>query len=250
MDATDDPNDGRTDATWRGATVVAGVVAWTVLVGVPVWVAQPIALWVPLVLALPLVPLGLGALASQGRTSAFGSDALWWLAVFPAATAAAMLRGRDWVAGDSLSLPTVLLGSASLLVFGAIALSSVTRIRHVDRAKVEALRVVSGDPDALRRLRVRQVLLGLGGVGAFALAVVAPYAAPAHWSGQWGEAGPAASVLTAIVAGGLGVVVLAGFLGPATRKKRDVVPARRRLVRVILALTVAATGTGVWFVMH
>ncbi len=233
----------------------AGIATWAVVVAVPVWAGgasfQPsLAL-----LAMPLLPLWLGGFPAPTGTSttprprSWRAPTVWWLVIFPASLALAAWFGKGVAAGETLTLPTVVLGAVALLVFGGLALSASTRIEPAASVKSETLGAVSGDPAGARRRLARRALLFTAAIGAFAIGVVAPYADRPAWVKHWGDAAGAASVFAAVAAGAIAVVVMTGFAGPATRRSRKRVTRRRSRIRVALSLTVAVTGCGVWLLM-
>jgi hypothetical protein len=212
-----------------------GLIAWAVVLAVPVAVSRPHALaW--LVLVASLHPLAAAVLS--WRREALRRVLL--LVGYPTTLALGVALAPRLTALETHPPTFRLLGVVAVLAFGAAA-SIGDPGPAPPGLVVKPLSVVAGDPELSRRSRWRMVLLVMGTVGALALAVVAPALGPDPSVAYGVEAGSSADVLAAIVGACLGAVVLAGFVGPATRLRRGPVRARRAQ-RVGLYLLVVAVG--------
>lgn len=248
-----------------------GVIAWAVVLAVPFAVSRPSLLaWA--VLAGTLAPLVLAAIAwgleLRARTSSVEAPLdrssisrdpvsidsrastyevvrrLITLVIYPAGLAFGVALAPQVVELDAHPPTMRLLGALAFLAYGAAA-SVADPGTPPPGLTIKPLPAVGGDPKLVRRGRARAWLLGLGTIGGLAIAVVAPAlgADPTVTFGT--EAGAAADVLVAVVAAALGTSVVAGFVGPATRRRRTPTAARRAQ-RVGLYLLVVAVGAFVW----
>lgn len=216
-----------------------GAIAWAVVLVVPFVVSRPRALaWVVLVGTLaPLFAAGVfwrRELVRRVLTSV----------VHPAGLALGVALAPRVVELDAHPPTMRLLGALAFLAYGAAA--SVADPRPAPPGLViKPLPAVGGDPSLVRRARARAALLGLATFGGLAIAVVAPALGADPTVTFGAEAGAAADVLVAVVAAALGAIVVAGFVGPATRRRRTPT-ATRRAQRVGLYLLVVAVGALVW----
>lgn len=222
-----------------GVVLALGAIAWAVVLVVPFVVSRPSALaWVVLVGCL---------------TPLFAAGVLWrhelvrrvlTLVVHPVGLALGVALAPRVVELDAHPPTMRLLGALAFLAYGAAA--SVADPRPSPPGLViKPLPAVGGDPSLVRRGRARAALLGLATVGGLAIAVVAPALGADPTVTFGAEAGGAADVLVAVVAAALGAIVVAGFVGPATRRRRTPT-ASRRAQRVGLYLLVVAVGALVW----
>lgn len=263
----------------EGALAQAGVLGlnvWFVLALVPAF-EHGLGAGAAALGAAALAPLGLGLwLAARERA---GADVAL-LALFPAAAAAAAVSRADGgvaVLGSALGVSVL---AASLLGYGAACLHLLGRRRRSRQAEHHPL--AEGESGVARPARVRiaqRALLAVTGAAAMGLAVLGPLAplpgsargavataSPAGPSGglggagaaregaravgaavaeagaAWGDAAPQGLLLVAVVSSGLGVALLAAFVGPALRADRTRRPPRRRALLVALGLLAAVTG--------
>ncbi len=225
----------------RGALIAVGLNFWSLAVVVPAAVAEAQGAWY---LGLAVLPLLFLALAVIRR------DPLSVLVLYPVAVVSAFGALPYFTLGSPHPPLARLSAAAGLLLYGAVGSRAVTRV-SLDPAITRPLPSVAEDSDAERRRRLRRWLLGAGGLGALLLAVLAPsLGSEAALHRDWGDAAAAAEVLTAVVAGALATVGMAGFLGPATRRRRQPIPWRRGRARALLLLMVVAAGLVVWGVMR
>ena len=226
---------------WVVATL--GLNLWAVALFVPAWVAELRAPGRDLaLLGSLLVPLGLGvALWERGRRAREAAGMLL-LVGYPTALA----LGVGFASRMTLAEPhppiALLLAVLALWAYGARVAGSFARRDRGTEGEVRSkpLAAVASAPDAERRRWARRAMLALGGAGALLIGVVAPTlgggaALRQSWSA---EAAPAAGVLSAVVAGAIGTLFAAAFLGSATRRKRRPVSRRRRQTRVALLMVV------------
>ena len=269
-----DESVGRSKGVSGPRVVIAlGVIAWAVVLAVPFAVSRPSLLaWA--VLAGTLAPLMLAVIAWSLELRARASSAeapldrsslsrapvsiesgrrapthelarrLITLVLYPAGLAFGVALAPHVVELDAHPPTMRLLGALAFLAYGAAA-SVADPGTPPPGLTIKPLPAVGGDPKLVRRGRARAWLLGLGTIGGLAIAVVAPAlgADPTVTFGT--EAGAAADVLVAVVAAALGTSVVAGFVGPATRRRRTPTAARRAQ-RVGLYLLVVAVGAFVW----
>ncbi|MCB9635060.1 MAG: hypothetical protein H6721_23285 [Sandaracinus sp.] len=215
--------------------IASGLIAWAVVLLVPLAVARPRPTAWPVLVAV-LVPL-VAALPTWRREIV---RRLLLLVIYPCALATGVALSPRLADLDAHPPTMRLLGALAFLAFAASASVADPRPAPPGLA-IKSLSAVSGDPGLSRRARVRAWLVGAVTVGALAIAVVAP-AVGEDPSVTFGAAsGPAAGTLVAVLAALLGTVVVAGFVGPATRRRRGVVTARRAQ-RVGLYLLVVLVG--------
>lgn len=218
----------------RLVVVASGSIAWAASLGLPLASSRPSALaWGGLV---ALVPLAVGAAAWRRR----GLRDAMLLGAFPFGLLLAVALAPRWTLADAHPLATRVVGALALLAYGAAA--ALTRPAGAPPGLVvKPLPVVATDRALERRARLRRLLLTLGALGALALAVVAPAIGPDVADAFGAESAAAAEVLVASIGASLGVVVLAAFVGPATRRRREA-PRGRRGTRVALYLVVVGVG--------
>ncbi len=224
---------GRAGAA-RGKVLTSGLIAWAVVLALPIGVAAPRAAAWPSLVAL-LAPLALASLLWRHEVLRRGLLVIG----HPVALALGVALSPQLAALDAYPPTMRLLAALAFLAYGAAASVADAGDEPAGIA-VEWLSAVGGDPALARRSRWRAVWLGAGTLAALLLTVVVPALGPDARSGFGAEAAAAAETLVAVIAAALGVVVVAGFVGPATRRRRTRLG--RRWFRVALYLMVAAVG--------
>ena len=222
--------------------LVLGLNLWAVGLAGPALIAGDVA--VALGSLATLIPLALG-IASRGRKH-LGSALL--LAVFPASLLMGVLA-LDRRSGSAHPPLALVLGSISLLAFGAVTAQILGRPTARADVRHREMGDVAGDPSAARRRWLRRAVLAIAAVGALALALVAPFVGgEAALTTAWGDAAEAAGTLSASVGGALSALVLAAFVGPGLRSRRSP-PVTRQRWRVGMYLLVATSGAGVFILL-
>lgn len=215
--------------------MASGLAAWAAVLAIPVASSQPRALALVAAL-LPLLPLAAGALVWRRPP---WRDAIL-LGAFPFTLLVAVAFLPRWTLTDAHPLVTRIVGAAALLAYGAAA--ALSRPSETPPGLVvKPLPVVSTDRALERRARARRGLLALGAFGALSLAVIAPALGSDAVEAFGAESAAAAEVLVASVGAALGALVLAAFVGPATRRRRER-PRGHPATRVVLYLAVVGVG--------
>lgn len=229
----------------RARVLVSGINLWLVAGAIPATIVQH---WGGLGASTGiLLPLAIGAALLSGRAPSEGGRSrflatLFLVGLVPAATLGVVMLLERSSTNDSHPALAMALGSASLLAYLAVTAGVLARpmersdVRHRD---MKAL--VESDDAGGRRWR-RRLVLGVAGLGAIALALVAPYlGGEGALFRAWGDAADAAGTLAAVVGGALGVLVLAAFIGPGLRAQRPP-PVNRQRWRIAMFTLVAVSG--------
>ncbi len=225
----------------RVRSVALGLNVWVVLLVLPLALAGALSAFGWFVVAVPLIPLSIGALA-LGR---HGPAADWLLlGVFPTTLAGVVAAMPQLAANEPYSAISLVLGALSFVAYGAMIAVASGRPARLRRAAPTPLGPVPALPDARRRVLVRRLLLSATGSAAVAMGVVIPAFIPRETIEEaWGTSAPEATLLVAVVGGALAATALALFVGPTLRasRARPPRPAQLRL-RVIGLLLAAALG--------
>lgn len=229
----------------RARVLVLGVNLWLVMGAIPATIVQH---WVGVGVSVAvLVPLAIGAALLGGRAPSEGGRSrllatTFLLGLVPAAALGVVVVLERSAVNDSHPALALALGSASLLAY--LAVTAGVLARRVERSDVRHrdMKALSESPDDNGRRWRRRLVLGVAGLGAIALTLVAPYLSGAGALFRaWGEAADAAGTLSATVGGALGVLVLAAFIGPGLRRQRPP-PVRRQRWRIAMLTLVAISG--------
>lgn len=247
-----------------------GLNAWVILLVAP-GVTEPLyrLAWA---IPLPVLALGVWSLGRANRSADPGEDALrrqnrvlseratghGRLSVALLATAYPLSLGVAMVAGSSpllaLEAPSplsVFAGAFALLVSVAVSLDASRRSgRSAGQAASSPRPQPSGaEPIAEAGLgrRLRCALFALSALGVWGLVAVVPGTyRPHELERAWGEAAADGAVLSAVVAGLLGVVAMAALIGPGLRARRRKEHARPRRAALYLLLALIAGALLVW----
>ena len=166
-----------------------------------------------LVTLLPIALLVAGTLLAQ-RNRRAAEPVL--LAAFPIAIALGLSGIEHDVALSTFSPWLMLIAAASLMAYEAVALDSAsrrTRHREVDEKPLGEVAPV--DPER-RRQRLGSVVLGSVAAGAVAVLIWGSWETPAHYREHWGKAAASGALLTALLAGLVGVAALS-LVAPGLR---------------------------------
>lgn len=225
--------------------MVLGLNAWLVLLAVPMLLAEPRSAAHLAWLLLPLPPLLAGAAAlERARTLA-----TWvLLGGYPTLLVAVVASMPQLVLQSAYSTVGLLIGVSSLVAFGATAAYACTRPPSLRPSTRRPLGSVTPIDEPVPRIRGRRLLLATGVVGSVLVALVAPALGGVESYGEtWGRAAPEAAVLTAVVGGALGTVILAMFVGPTLRATRGRRLSRRQIDRRVAALLLSvAIGAAIY----
>jgi len=224
-----------------------GANLWAVSALVPAALSGPrVTAWLLAMLPLPVLALAALALRRLPRI------APWLLlGAFPLSVAVVVSAMPSHTVDAPYPAMALFIVALALLAYGAAAAAASERPHWDSHASSRPLPDTRVPKDATRRRRIRGVVLTLGAIGAFALAVVAPLAGGERaLRASWGEGAPEAGVLSAVVAGSLATLMLAAFLGPSTRRRKHLPSSRQRRTRVALLLMVVLTGAGVWWMLQ
>jgi hypothetical protein len=223
---------------------VLGLNAWIVSVAVPsLYVGD-----LDVALALggaPLIPLVLGVLA-LGRHL---ERARWMLlATFPIAIGAVLAAQPKLSERDVFGDVGIVFAAGSMLAFVAASAHAVGRRRAERDVQIQPLIGKEPVAEPASRRFVRRALLVSTGVGAMALALLAPtLASRSERMRVWGDAVDDATVLTIVIGTITAGLVLGVLVGPtlrASRATRDR-PVQRR-IRIALALSLAVGAGAGW----
>jgi hypothetical protein len=232
---------------------VLGIAAWFVTVGVPALEGGRPALVDLVLMVLPLIALAGGVRGLGTASGEAGATSGLLLIGVPTLLATAMAGGSDPALSDRYGTALLLLGAIATLAYAAAAAHALglpPHLRSTTTTKLpSAARARPGAP-ALRRL-----VLGTAVVGAVVVALVVPsLGSRAQYALAWGEAAEEGRVLTAIVGGAVGSVVLAVIVGPSLRAARPVGRPRGDGAALVASILVAVTGAMAWamlrFVRH
>jgi hypothetical protein len=198
---------------------------------------------------LALFAVGIGVASLRVRI-----DLARWilLAIAPGVLAAVIAARPELAERDAYGPIGLALSVASLLAYLASAAHAVSRDRSLKGAQAHPL--VGKEPvrEPASRGWLRRALLVIAGLGAFAVAVVAP-ALPDRRarSEAWGESADDAAVLAAIVAALAAAVALGTIIGPGLRAARaSSSEEKRRWRRLGVAIAMAAAAGVGWLVLH
>lgn len=230
-------------ARFEMAGVIAlGANAWLVANVLPLAFAGPRSFAAPLVLALPIIALGVGVWLVRvspvlAQWSLFGIFPTMLAAVAALLPVVAVQTPYSGVGGALAALSVVAFGAAA-----AHALGRPLVLREAVQKPLGGIAPVDEEP---RRRLLRRALLALGGVGALSVAIVSPLAgASESYQEAFGANAGAAATLVVTFAGASAAAVLVFFIGPSLRSTRAAPPtrkiARRRfygfMVSVVLGL--------------
>lgn len=218
----------------RGKVLTSGLIAWAVVLTLPISVAAPRAVAWPSLVAM-LAPLALASILWRREVL----RRVLLVIGHPVALALGVALSPRLAELDAYPPTMRLLAALAFLAYGAAA-SVADAGDEPSGIAVEVLSAVGGDPALARRSRWRAVWLGAGTLAALVLSVVVPAVGPDARSSFGAEAAAAVETLVAVIAAALGVVVVAGFVGPATRRRRA--RTGQRWSRVTLYLMVAVVG--------
>lgn len=223
----------------RIGVAVLGLDAWAVALFVPLILASADAGSFA-VSAVALIPLGLG-LAAYPR---WGPEV--FLGVFPCALIVCLAICESRLASqlhDALSLS---LGAAALAlhILGVTLLIRVAPTREVGvRPLSDALHIQVDH--ATRRARLRGLIVTVATLGAFAILILSPRIGGVLKFDRAETTRTFVASVSVVVA----TVVLIGFVAPATRIARSL-PKTRRTGRVVLLLSAAIMGAGVYWLLQ
>ena len=223
---------------------ILGTNTWLVVVVVPLLVAGPGSLAGPLLAAVPIATLGLGAILLDRHRNA---TLALWLVAFPTAVATLAAAMSALVVGDPPSTVGIVLGALSMLAYVLAAAERAGRPPALRPSRKRPLGSAAPVREDAHRRRARHTLILGSTAAALALAVVVPaFGLLDTYRRAWGPAAAEAAVLTTVVGGALGSSALALFVGPALRASREPPPtARMRRRRVTLLLS--SVGLGLLF---
>lgn len=240
----------REELKWRFAAPLAwGLHLWLLLLAFPIWSDE--AAFEPILGVGCLLPLALGpVLAVLGRP---GLAAALLLCVYPAALAGSV-AARD----EAEPLGATWLGVATLClwIYGAAALEALRpRASSPAGARIVALpdgrrRVSPRAALAARAHRLRLGLTALLGLGALAIAAVAPSLGRRQLASAWGEQAASGSVLVAMTAAALGCMVAGVFLSALLRPQSSGDRQARSPMRVATGLMLALVGATTFYVLQ
>ncbi len=228
----------------RARVLVLGVNLWLVVGAIPAVIVQH---WLGLAASFGiLLPLAVGAALLGGKAPSEGGRSrflatLLLVGLVPAAALGVVMLLERGATNDSHPALALALGSASLLAYLAVTASVLARPVERSDVRHRDMKALTEDDAGGRRWR-RRLVLGIAGLGAITLALVAPYlGGEGALFRAWGEAADAAGTLAAAVGGALGALVLAAFVGPGLRRQRPP-PINRQRWRVAMFTLVAVSG--------
>jgi len=135
----------------------------------------------------------------------------------------------------------LLLAALSLLGYGAAAALAVGTPRATRRSTVRGWAEAAPAPEP--RIRRQRLALGLGAAVALALSLAPLWGGLGAFRARWGESAGEGAVLTALVSGALGAVVVAMGVGPMLRASRiSAKPLTIRRFRALGYFAAAALG--------
>jgi hypothetical protein len=221
-----------------------GANAWTVCLLLPALLAVPTSGMTLVWVLVPLGALGAGGLCVGRRT---GAAAWLLLAAYPVAVAAVAAVLPSLTVQHPYSTVGTSLAAASMVAFGAGSAYAVGAPRVLRAATARPLGGVVPVEESPRRRMTRRLLLTLTGLGAAAIAVIAPGAgAVREYFAAWGEAAPEAATLTAVAAAAVATASIALVVGPSLRASRGPLPSRQQTRRRFLGFLVSV-GLGLLF---
>jgi hypothetical protein len=222
--------------------IALGANAWLVANVLPLAFAGPRSIAAVLLVAIPIAALAAGVWLTSVRPML----AEWGLfGVFPTLLAAVSATLPAVTVQTPYSAVGGVLAAISLVAFGAGAAHALGRPLVLREAVQKPLGGIAPVDEEPKRRLLRRLLLGLGGVGALAIAMIAPLAgATEGYEAAFGEHASTAATLIVTLAGAIASAVLVFFVGPSLRSTRVAPPtrkiARRRfygfMVSVVLGL--------------
>jgi hypothetical protein len=195
-----------------------------------------------LMVALPLLPLSVGAyaLAIGGRPALRSVAVAMLLLGFPVTLAGALALRADLADRDVWGALGLSVGALSALAYGGVVAEACSRPIALRTSVAQSLTVAVVEGERPARTWLRRAVLGGSTLGALAIAVVAPSAGSrAALIATWGDAADEATVLASIVGTGAAALALAVLLGPGLRAPRPSAGARARVWVVGIAIGVA-----------
>lgn len=230
------------------AVGLLGVNAWLVVYLIP---TLHLGLSTDLGSAASVLPLGV-LLVGVASLATRRELARWCLlAVYPPALGATIALQPALVDREIVDMWVILVAAGSLVAY--VAAAGHACARPPSEKESSSHPVTSKDPlvEPPSRRWLRRGLLGIAGLGGFAIVGVAPiWTSRAARAERWGEAADDGAVLTIVVASVVAAIALGAIVGPALRaERRAALTPKKRRRRVALALLVAtAAGVG-WLVL-
>ncbi|MDQ3037172.1 MAG: hypothetical protein M3Y87_32565 [Myxococcota bacterium] len=228
-------------------TAALGANLWTIALLLPVVHGGARGALDAILVALPLVPLAIGALAlaANGDRRARGLAIATLLFTFPVTLAGVLAARADLADRDAWGAIGLSIAALSLLAYGAVAAEACARPLTLRTSTAQALTSVVATAEPLGRTWLRRAVLASTIGGGLLIAVVAPAAGSrATLVRAWGESADEATVLASIVGASVSAIAIAALLGPRLRAARagELPSASRRTMRIAAALSLATLG--------